>query len=219
MYVYFACMYEFKPHVCLVLRSQKRALDPLELELWVVVRHIWVLGIRPCSSTEQPMLFTTYTMIFVSWMKFFSLLWCAGGLGIELKAFLNSLSHIQWPLLMGRGSPSLCAVGLQMENLLQPMAFERLHQVRHGLGNQKNACLLACSLSSSLSHLNSGFNSYSWFIQRPGIYEFPPNKETLIIPHSELVRDFFICIVLQSSVLQLELNCGLTCSNTTQTLL
>lgn len=59
-------MYEFTPHVCLVLRSQKRALDPLELELWVVVRHIRVLGIRPCSSTEQPMLFTTQTMIFVS---------------------------------------------------------------------------------------------------------------------------------------------------------
>jgi hypothetical protein len=39
VYGYFSCTYVFVPHVCSVLRGQKRALDPLEPEIQTVVSH------------------------------------------------------------------------------------------------------------------------------------------------------------------------------------
>ncbi|KAM7321073.1 hypothetical protein ACRRTK_020326 [Alexandromys fortis] len=57
-------------------------------------------------------------------------------------------------------------------NLLESMAFERLDQVGHGLGYQKSVHLAGCSLSS-FSHLDIGFRSYSPFVLRAVICDFP----------------------------------------------
>ena len=80
MYVYFACMCEFVPHVYLVLRSQKRAFDPLELELWVVVRHIQCWESNPGPLHELSVFFTTHARMLVSRMKYFSS-FGGGGIG------------------------------------------------------------------------------------------------------------------------------------------
>lgn len=48
-----ACMYVFAPHVCSVLKGQKRVSDPLELELELVVSHQMDAGF---PLNEQPVL-------------------------------------------------------------------------------------------------------------------------------------------------------------------
>jgi hypothetical protein len=45
-------MYSYVPPACDTTRGQKRALDPLDLELQTVVSHRWVLGIEPWSSAR-----------------------------------------------------------------------------------------------------------------------------------------------------------------------
>lgn len=46
-------------HVCLFTttlpgspRGQKRALGTMELELWLAVSHLWVMGVEPKSSAR-----------------------------------------------------------------------------------------------------------------------------------------------------------------------
>lgn len=81
------------------------------------------------------------------------------------------------------------------------MAFERLDQVGHGLGNQKGACLhthsvsLSLCLCFSLTHLDDGYSSCSLFVQDC----VPPQnkKKAFIILNSEPVWDYFICVRLQ----------------------
>ena len=72
----FACMYVYEPHVCCDLGSQKRSLDPLELELWMVVgcyvgsrnqtQVLWKSSMNfyfraiapvPCTSSDKSLMY------------------------------------------------------------------------------------------------------------------------------------------------------------------
>jgi hypothetical protein len=40
------------PHVCLMPVEARRGLGPWELELEMIVRHMWALGLKPGSSAR-----------------------------------------------------------------------------------------------------------------------------------------------------------------------
>ena len=57
VYRYFARMCVYAPPAYNAHGGQKKASDPLEHELQMVVSHMWMLGIKPDPLEEKPVLF------------------------------------------------------------------------------------------------------------------------------------------------------------------
>jgi hypothetical protein len=66
------CVWVFDVCTCISVHgSHKRGLDPLELELQVIVSLIWVLEIKPMSSARAKyLLFTTEPPLQPFWITF-----------------------------------------------------------------------------------------------------------------------------------------------------
>lgn len=79
----FDCMYVCVPHVWNAFRGQKRAPDPLELELQVLIASVWMLGTNPGPLQEWQVLFTvSLVSVFLFFKEIFFFMPGDGGAGL-----------------------------------------------------------------------------------------------------------------------------------------